>query len=167
MDGSLFDFSRYNSAIKNFFSNKGTFLFFNDTLGNGRKLSIFLIVFILISLLKLQNNKYTVAGPLDSDENGSWLCPYFFVCRSNFFDQANFVNWKIAEMNIPESIKDGCQRWIQQGWRNAATANETQKEIKYRTLLLEHNLLNNISLDEVIKFNRLSILRILNSLFGK
>ena len=65
-----------NSPIKE--SNYIVFAF-NDTLGNGRKLNLPLMLFIIQNINNIKKNKYDICCPIDSNARDFWICPYFFL----------------------------------------------------------------------------------------
>jgi hypothetical protein len=167
-DESLFDFSRYHQILSSSYLSDQDILFsFNDTLGKGRKLNsgLFLYLLIAITLLYLEKNKkFTLFSPVDTDGVSEWICPYFFIGRVSFLKTLNFTNWRYAHRTTPKSVRYKLIKWLHDGWRGAKSSSKKQFTIKYKTLLLERNLVNNKSdANLFFMFSRSNPFRILNS----
>jgi hypothetical protein len=167
-DDSLFDFSRYHRMLSlNALSDKDILIAFNDTLGCGRKLNTGLRVYIFIALYLLLSGRfprYRFFAPVDSDEYNMWVCPYFFVGKVAFLRTLNFSNWIAAREHIEKSTRYRLIKWLKVGWRGAQNTTCKQKRTKFKTLMLERNLINSTELSKFsFMFSRSNFLRILNS----
>lgn len=167
MDDSLFDFSRYFSAIS-FIKDKESIIFaFNDTLGNGRKLNFGLYVFIIISLFFIKLEIYDFASPVDKSFSERWICPYFFLGKYVVTSTMNWTNYDDVIKKLNSNTLTKLHFWVNSKWRQADNSSNLQKEIKVKTLILERNLINNIYKNKykIFAFNKYSIFRIINSIF--
>ena len=167
-DDSLFDFSRYRRMLSLEALNDNDILFaFNDTLGSGRKLNSGLLIYIFMAfflLLSNQFSRYRIFAPLDSDEHGLWVCPYFFIGKVSYLRTLNFSNWIIARGQIEKRMRYRLVEWLKIGWRGAKYTTFKQKRTKYKTLILERNLISSTELSGFsFMFSRSNLLRILNS----
>lgn len=167
-DGSLFDFSRYNRMLSlRTLSDNDIFIAFNDTLGSGRKLNTGLRIYIIIALYILLSDRfprYRFFAPVDSDEYNLWVCPYFFVGKVAFLRTLNFSNWIAARGHIEKSTRYRLVEWLKVGWRGAQNTTCKQKRTKFKTLILERNLINSTELSKFsFMFSRSNLLRIMNS----
>jgi len=156
----LFDFGRYH-ALLNTCHNNEIVIAFNDTFGNGRNLNYGAILFILISILLVKFNLVKVAGPVDRDQNGCWLSPYFFIGRAEYLQNLNWVDFKLAKRSTSYQVKSSIHHWLQNGWRNRSVVSRRKMYIKLKTLYLERALIdfNNV---KVFSFSRRSIFRQIN-----
>ena len=164
MSGELYDFSRYNSSLKNI-EEESIVLAFNDTLGKGRKLNLPLYIFILVSILLINFKKYDLSGPIDYDRESKWLCPYFFISKKSTLINLNWIDYEKALQNTNQESLEKMKNWISNGWRSAKIATTNQREIKLRTLLLEKQLIKDLKGIRILSFSKYSIWRILNSIF--
>jgi hypothetical protein len=164
MDDSLYDFSRYQSALScSEIQPNDTVFMFNDTLGNGRNFGFFLMVFILQSLISIKRGKRELCGPYDSDQYGSWLCPYFVIGLAHKLQELNFIDYKAAEENTRPEVLFKIENWIKSSWRHSNSSTSKQKETKRKTLILERELLTDSQKKKMLKFSKYSFLRMLNS----
>lgn len=166
MRGHLFDFSRYHDALRAEALKEDVVVLFNDTLGAGRKFSLFLYVFLLLSVLRILFTKRVFAGPFDRDGNVCWICPYVIVGKRRDLLALNFVDWERAKNSLSQETQSYLHDWLQKGWRQAKRASFEQHETKLKTLMLERRLLSDEQLAGMIKFSKFHPLRILNSVFG-
>ncbi len=171
-DPSLFDFSRYNNILSaEPLKDTDVIFAFNDTLANGRKLNEGLYLFIffgLVSLLYSRPGNYQIWAPVDSSQNCSWICPYFFIGNVGFLRTLNFIDWNLSKSLISKSDRRLMAKWTAVGWRRATKSTLHQKKIKYKTLLLERTLVGADDISKVVcKFSKLNILRMLNSIYLK
>ena len=164
MDDSLYDFSRYRSALlrSEILPNDIVFMF-NDTLGNGRKFGFFLMIFVLKSLISINNGKHDICGPYDYDHHGSWLCPYFVIGSAHELRKLNLTDYRAAEASIRPEILVKIDNWLNSSWRHSRSSTSKQKEIKRKTLILERELLTDRQKKNMYKFSKYSVLRMLNS----
>jgi len=167
-DVSLFDFSRYHRMLSlKALSDNDILIAFNDTLGSGRKLNTGLLIYIFIALYLLLSDRfprYRFFAPVDSDEYNLWVCPYFFVGEVAFLKTLNFSNWIAARGHIEKSTRYRFVEWLKVGWRGAQNTTCKQKRTKFKTLILERNLINSTELSKFsFMFSRSNLLRILNS----
>jgi hypothetical protein len=168
-DNSLFDFSRYYCIANLPEVNDNDILFmFNDTLGNGRKVNTGLFLFILFAICCLNFEilrKYQLYSPVDSDEYGMWISPYFLISNAYYIRKLNFNNWKFARNKTQRTIRKKLISWLYRGWRNSTTSSLLTKRRKYKTLLLERNLLSQNEIKyNVCKFSKYNLFRIINSI---
>ena len=165
LSGYLFDFSRYYDGLR--YANKQDVIFmFNDTLGNGRKLNLGLTIFIILSVFLIKNDLYEIASPVDKDQYGLWICPYFIVGKHHNLNKLNWINYEEALKKTSKPILKKCKVWVNENWRNAKTATIMQKEIKYKTLVLERNLIEEVLISRLFRFDRSNILRMLNAIIS-
>jgi len=160
IDESLWDFSRYQSMLRGI-NPEHTVLMFNDTFGCGRNINRSIIFFIKIAICLINQGKYKLAAPVDSDEYGKWVCPYFMIGKAGFLQTLNWTDFHQAKKRLSYDIRKKCHIWIRSGWRHSMTANRKQRLIKLRTLYLERDLVD-ISNVSIYRFDRKNILRILN-----
>jgi hypothetical protein len=162
--GTLFDFSRYSDAL-NCIDSGSIVLMFNDTLGYGRKLRFPLMLFIAIAILLIELNTCAIACPIDRDEYSTWICPYFVVGRCIKLRMLNWIDYEKAIADTSEEIQRKCSDWILEGWRHSKVSSQAQKAIKYKTLILERGLINQAYPIKILGFDKLNLLRMLNSIF--
>ncbi len=168
-DGCLFDFSRYHRILCSSVLKNDDILFaFNDTLGNGRKFHSGLYLYLYIVLFLLLNDKkkkFEVFAPLDSDGRESWMCPYFFIGRVGSLRSLNFIDWISAYKLVCKSVRRDLIMWLNTGWRHARIASKEQRNIKFKTLILERAILSSFRRNKLIfMFSRSNLFRILNSI---
>ncbi len=168
-DDSLFDFSRYHRILSLSELKENDILFaFNDTLGNGRKFNFGLYIYLLMALFLLLNDKrkkYNILAPLDSDSNGIWLCPYFFIGRVEFLRSLNFNDWTSAYKLICKPVRRSIVMWLNFGWRHSRTASKQQRNTKFKTLILERAILQTFKKSNLFfMFSRTNFFRIINSI---
>lgn len=164
MDGSLFDFSRYESSLHCMeIRDSDIVMIFNDTLGNGRKFGFFLFLFLLRSIFIVKRKPETICGPLDKDAHGSWLCPYFIIGNAAELKRLNFTDFKHSESNLNIEILSKINIWVYNDWRNAHASTDDQKATKLKTLMLERTLLTEEQKIKMFKFHKYSVYRVLNS----
>lgn len=156
----LFDFSRYNELIADV-EDEAVVVAFNDTLGNGRRFGFGLVFFLYLSIIKIRQGSFIIAGPVDSDEHGEWLCPYFFVGKAKNLKVLVWDDYPAVRSQIPPKLKKKLHAWINFGWRNANSASKKQAFTKLKTLYLERTLVD-FSRTPVYRFNRRSLLRAIN-----
>jgi hypothetical protein len=170
-DDSLFDFSRYNRILcSSELQDDDILLAFNDTLGNGRKFNLGLFLYFVIVLFILLNDRkknFNMFAPIDSDTKESWMCPYFFIGRVSFLRTLNFIDYLTAYTLISKSVRRNLTLWIKIGWRQAQIASKKQKNIKFKTLILERALLKADRKNKLVfMFSRSNLFRIINSLYS-
>jgi hypothetical protein len=162
----LFDFSNYHEMINQSNLMDDDILFaFNDTFGNGRKLGIGLFIFILVSLIMciFSNTIKKIYCPIDEDEYGYWICPYFFIGKIVNLKNLNFTDWRLCSKKINKQIKLKLIYWLNNKWRSRLNATCSQKKIKYRVLIIERELINTLEFNQICKFSKKNLLRALNS----
>ena len=165
MEDSLFDFSRYYASLS-FIQNKQSIVFgFNDTLGNGRKLNIPLFIFILSSIFSIKKNKIDISCPIDSNAKDFWICPYFFIGKTETLKSLNWIDHEKGLKYLDQLQINQIKNWIENGWRRSNSATDEQKYKKYLTLILERTLLESNKFLRIRQFSRKSIYRILNAFF--
>ena len=168
-DKSLFDFSRYNAILNQCNINNNDILFaFNDTLGNGRKFNIGLFLYLIIAFFLLftdKKKKFNIFAPFDRDQKNSWVCPYFFIGRVDFLRSLNFIDWKFAYKLLSKGVRRELILWLNSAWRNSEVATKEQRNIKFKTLVLEKALIKSFGLKSFIfMFTRFNIFRIINAI---
>ena len=166
MEDFLFDFSRYASSLKYITNSNSVILGFNDTLGNGRKLNLFLYIFIFLSIFLILFDFYNFACPIDSDKYKEWISPYFFIGRFNIVKKLNWLDSETAKKELNENELNQLDYWIKNKWRQSKKSSKKQREIKLKTLFLERNLINSIPNNKltIFKYNKKSFWRIMNSI---
>ena len=162
--GDLFDFSRYSDALE-YIELDSIVLMFNDTLGSGRKLRLPLVLFIAVAIILIELNIYAIACPIDTDNLSTWICPYFVVGRCIKLRMLNWIDYDKAITQTSEKIQRKCSNWILDGWRHSKNASHAQKEIKYKTLILERALMHQAYPLKILGFDKSNLLRMLNSIF--
>ena len=165
MEKDLFDFSRYFSSLNKVKDDTSIIFAFNDTLGNGRKLNLPLIFFIISSIYCVKKNKYDICCPIDRSKKDYWICPYFFIGNLKSLKNLNWTNYQKSLKRLSKIQIQELHKWLENGWRRAQKATQKQKETKFLTLVLEKTLLVDVPNIKIRSFSRRSILRQLNSIF--
>ncbi|CCN47621.1 hypothetical protein MADA3029_270057 [Vibrio nigripulchritudo MADA3029] len=166
-DDSLFDLSRYNAIVSNsLVCDEDIILLFNDTLGDGRKFNFGLKVFIFINMIRFTFfNTRKIAAPVDRGGKEIWICPYFLLGKAKYLRALNLTDWKGSANRTPKSIKLSHINWLSDGWRSRDLATSRQIRTKYKTLLIERHIATERYIyKNVVKFDKRSIFRILNSI---
>ena len=164
MDDSLFDFSRYYSGLEAIKESNYIVFAFNDTLGNGRKLNLPLMLFIIQNINNIKKNKYDICCPIDSKARDFWICPYFFLGKISSIKKLNWIDHEKALGLLNKSQISELDEWIQKGWRRSNSSTIIQKKIKYKTLALERTLLKNKYKFKINGFSKKTLIRKLNAI---